>query len=402
MRIGLVNPYSLDVPGGVQAHVVDLADYLIGAGHHVSMLTPAEPDTQLPPYAVNAGSAVPVPYNGSVARLAFGPGVAARVREWVAAGRFDLVHIHEPASPSVSLLALWAASGPIVATFHSAQHRSRSLRLAGPLLQPAMDKISGRIAVSEQAHDTVLRQLGGRCVVIPNGVDTERFACVRERGRPDAADQAPSPTPTVVFLGRFSEPRKGLPVLLRAMPRVLESCPEARLVVAGPGDPDELSAQLPAPVAARCEFTGALTQTEKVALLGRADVYVAPNTGGESFGIILIEAMAAGAPVVAADLPAFREVLQAGRFGELFPVEDATALGDTLTRLLRQPHRRAELAGLGPQRAMRYDWSRVGRQVVAVYDSVRPPGSRVYQQPRPLRRASEGQVGRESRGQARA
>jgi phosphatidylinositol alpha-mannosyltransferase len=393
MRIGLVNPYSLDVPGGVQAHVVDLADHLLGAGHEVSLLTPAEPDSELPPFAVNAGRAVPVPYNGSVARLAFGPVVSARVREWVSGGHFDVVHIHEPASPSVSLLALWAATGPIVATFHSSQHRSRSLRLAGPLLQPAMDKISGRIAVSEQAHDTVLRQLGGQCVVIPNGVDTARFAAVRacEGGNAGGADL--SAGPTMVFLGRFTEPRKGLPVLLKALPKVLESCPGARLVVAGPGDLADLDGPVPASATGRCEFTGALTEREKVELLGRADVYVAPNTGGESFGIILVEAMAAGAPVVAADLPAFREVLDGGRFGELFPVADADALAHTLIRVLRSTARRAELARLGPQRAVRYDWSRVGREVMAVYDSVRPPGSRVTRQPSPLRRPSERRGG---------
>ncbi len=184
MRVGLVNPYSLDVPGGVQAHVVEFAQWLQHAGHEVSLLTPAEPDTVLPAYAVNAGRAVPVRYNGSVARLAFGPAVAARVRTWVDEGQFDVVHIHEPASPSVSLLALWAVSGPIVATFHSAQVKSRSLRLADPMLQPAMDKISGRIAVSRQAQETVSTQLGGECVVIPNGVDVARFWAWANSGPP--------------------------------------------------------------------------------------------------------------------------------------------------------------------------------------------------------------------------
>ncbi|HKJ11795.1 MAG TPA: glycosyltransferase family 4 protein [Ornithinimicrobium sp.] len=404
MRVGLVNPYSLDTPGGVQAHVLDLADYLLGVGHQVSVLTPALSGTGLPAHVQWAGSAVAVPYNGSVARLAFGPAVAARVRDWLDTGDFDIVHLHEPASPSVSLLALWAATGPIVATFHSAQTKSRSLRLAGPLLQPALDKISARIAVSEQAHATVVRQLGGHCVVIPNGVDVGRFRAAatstatwepgrdeveREPGRDEAAERGAVSArsgPTLVFLGRFTEPRKGLPVLLQALPRVLEAVPGARLVVAGPGDPAEVTGRVPGSVAARCDFVGVLSDSEKAALLRRADVYLAPNTGGESFGIILVEAMAAGAPVLAADLPAFREVLDDGRSGELFPVADPDALADALLRLLGSSRRRAELARVGPTRAQRYDWSGVGREVLAVYDSVRPPGGLVRSLASPRRR----------------
>jgi len=400
MRIGLVNPYALDTPGGVQAHVVDLADYLLGAGHEVSLLTPADAEDDLPPYAVCAGRAVAVPYNGSVARLAFGPAVSARVREWLDAGDFDVVHIHEPASPSVSLLALWAASGPIVATFHSSQAKSRSLRLAAPMLQPSLDKISGRIAVSAQAHGTVLRQLGGQCVIVPNGVDVARFSAPDGEAGSEAARSAHASghaaeladverPATIVFLGRFTEPRKGLPVLLQALPRVLDRMPGVRLVVAGPGDRNEVMDRVPAWVAARCEFTGALTEVEKVALLRRADVYIAPNTGGESFGIILVEAMAAAAPVLAADLPAFREVLDGGRAGELFAVADPAGLADALVGLLGDHRRRAELARLGPARAQRYDWSRVGREVLAVYDSVRPPGGQVHRRPSSLRRLSD-------------
>lgn len=394
MRVGLVNPYALDTPGGVQAHVVDLAEYLMGAGHEVSLLTPADTEDSLPPYAVWAGRAVPVPYNGSVARVAFGPAVSHRARQWLDQGRFDVVHLHEPASPSVSLLALRAACGPIVATFHSSQEKSRSLRLAGPMLQRSLEKISGRIAVSAQAHDTVVRDLGGSCVVIPNGVNVDRFAGSPSRrsggdeGAEPAVAGAQSST-TLVFLGRFTEPRKGLSVLLKALPRVLDEVPGARLVVAGPGDRAQVRQRLPERVAARCEFTGPLTEPEKTALLRRADVYLAPNTGGESFGIILVEAMAAGAPVLAADLPAFREVLDDGRAGELFPVADPVGLADALVRLLGHRGRRDELARRGPAQARRYDWSRVGREVLDVYDSVRVPGTVVRRMGSPVRRAAK-------------
>lgn len=388
MRVGLVNPYSLDVPGGVQSHALELADYLINDGHDVSLLTPAEADTELPHYAVNAGRAVPVRYNGSVARLAFGPAVAARVRTWVDHGNFDVVHIHEPASPSTSLLALWAVDGPIVATFHSSQLKSRSLRVAAPMLQPALDKISGRIAVSSRAKATVSSQLGGECVVIPNGVNVARFAAARSI-RTDAGSTTES-GPRIVFLGRIGEPRKGLDVLLSAAPEILRVHPTARFLIAGPGEAREFTKRLPADVAPACEFLGSVSENDKVALLASADVYVAPNLGGESFGIILVEAMAAGAPVVASDLVAFTEVLDGGRTGVLFERGKPGALAHAILTLLASPEQCARLRAAGPRRAQRFDWSRVGREVLAVYDSVRPAGSSVQRHRSSLRRTWRG------------
>ncbi len=176
VKIGIVCPYSWDVPGGVQFHIRDLAEHLIRLGHDVSVLAPADDDKPLPPYVVSAGRAVPVPYNGSVARLNFGFLSAARVRRWLQNGAFDVIHIHEPASPSLGLLSCWAAQGPIVATFHTSNPRSRAMIAAYPILQPALEKISARIAVSEYARRTLVEHLGGDAVVIPNGVDVDFFA----------------------------------------------------------------------------------------------------------------------------------------------------------------------------------------------------------------------------------
>ncbi|MCE0487777.1 glycosyltransferase family 4 protein [Ornithinimicrobium sediminis] len=384
MRVGLVSPYSFDVHGGVQIHVRELAEHLIGVGHQVSVLAPAESTTRLPEYVVSAGGAVPVRYNGSVARLAFGPNVAARVRDWVEHGSFDVVHIHEPASPSVSLLALWAMAGPVVATFHSSQIKSRTLRLAGPMLQPGLDKISARIAVSEEARRTVLEQLGGDCVVIPNGVDTSRFAgaAVMRAGRGVRTGSGP----TMLFLGRVEEPRKGLSVLLRAMPRILADCPGARLVVAGPGDAAEVLEDQPAEVRAACVLVGAVDERDKVGLMADCDLYIAPNTGGESFGIILVEALSAGAPVVASDLVAFEAVLKGEEHGALFPVGDVDALGARVVSLWHDPERRRLLQECGPVRAADFDWGRVVPHIEAVYDSVRAHGSSVGRHVPVLRR----------------
>lgn len=362
MRIGIVCPYSWDVPGGVQFHVRDLAEYFLRLGHHVSVLAPADDDTPLPPYVVSAGRAVPVPYNGSVARLNFGFLSAARVRRWLHEGAFDVVHIHEPTSPSLGLLTCWAASGPIVATFHTSNPRSRAMIAAYAILQAALEKISARIAVSEYARRTLVEHLGGDAVVIPNGVDVDFFA--KAEPRPEWQGG------TIGFIGRIDEPRKGLPVLMRALPRILAARPETRLLVAGRGDEDAAVADLPEELRPRVEFLGMISDQDKARLLRSVDLYVAPNTGGESFGIILVEAMSAGAPVLASDLDAFVQVLDQGEAGEVFANEDADALAEAAVRLLGDPARLAELRARGSAHVRRFDWSTVGADILSVYETV--------------------------------
>ncbi|MBM4790583.1 glycosyltransferase family 4 protein [Streptomyces sioyaensis] len=362
MKIGIVCPYAWDVPGGVQFHIRDLADHLIRLGHEVSVLAPADDDTPLPPYVVSAGRAVPVPYNGSVARLNFGLLSAARVRRWLQHGAFDVIHIHEPASPSLGLLTCWAAQGPIVATFHTSNPRSRAMIAAYPILQPALEKIRARIAVSEYARRTLVEHLGGDAVVIPNGVDVDFFA--------SAEPKAEWQGRTIGFIGRIDEPRKGLPVLMKALPAILAEVPDARLLVAGRGDEEEAVAALPAEMRSRVEFLGMVSDEDKARLLRSVDVYVAPNTGGESFGIILVEAMSAGAPVLASDLDAFAQVLDQGEAGELFANEDADALAAAAVRLLGDPARLTELRERGSRHVRRFDWSTVGADILAVYETV--------------------------------
>ncbi|PBC81325.1 MULTISPECIES: glycosyltransferase family 4 protein [unclassified Streptomyces] len=362
MKIGIVCPYAWDVPGGVQFHIRDLAEHLIRLGHEVSVLAPADDETPLPPYVVSAGRAVPVPYNGSVARLNFGFLSAARVRRWLQHGAFDVIHIHEPASPSLGLLACWAAQGPIVATFHTSNPRSRAMIAAYPILQPALEKISARIAVSEYARRTLVEHLGGDAVVIPNGVDVGFFGSAEAKAEWQGR--------TIGFIGRIDEPRKGLPVLMKALPAILAEVPDARLLVAGRGDEEEAVAALPAEMRSRVEFLGMVSDEDKARLLRSVDLYVAPNTGGESFGIILVEAMSAGAPVLASDLDAFAQVLDQGEAGALFTNEDADALAAAAVRLLGDPARLAELRERGTRHVRRFDWSTVGADILAVYETV--------------------------------
>jgi phosphatidyl-myo-inositol alpha-mannosyltransferase len=371
VRIGLVCPYTWDVPGGVQEHVRGLADALIGLGHHVSVIAPAEDEPVEPSYVVAAGRAVPVPYNGSVARLAFGFLSASRVRRWLKEGDFDVVHVHEPAAPSLSLLACWSADGPLVATVHTAMPRSRALHVAQPILATALEKISGRIAVSEAARTTLVEHLGGDAVLIPNGVAVQRFE------KADPLPGWPGEGGAIGFLGRIDEPRKGLSILLEAFRVLAADRPGLRLLVAGRGDAQEALEQLPAALRDRVVMLGQVSDEDKVRVYHSVDVFCAPNTGGESFGIVLAEAMAAGAPIVASDLDAFRRVLRGGRAGELFENGSSASLAAAAARMLDDPARRATLAAAARVAVREYDWPVVARDVLRVYEAVVPAAGRV-------------------------
>jgi phosphatidylinositol alpha-mannosyltransferase len=364
LRVGLVCPYSWDIPGGVQAHVRDLAETLIGLGHVVSVLAPGDEDMPLPPYVHTAGRTLPVRYNGSVARLQFGPLAAARVRRWLREGRFDVLHVHEPTTLSLSLLACMLARGPIVATYHTAMVRSGLLAAAHSVLQPFTEKIGGRIAVSAAARQVQVEHLGGDAVEIPNGVAVSHYAdAVPLPGYPREGG-------TVGFVGRYDEQRKGMPVLVEALAALAPDRPGLRLVVAGRGDADDFTAGLPPALAGRVDLLGMVSEAEKASMLRSVDLYCAPNLGGESFGIILLEAMAARAPIVASDLDAFRRVLDDGRAGVLVPTGDPAALAAGIGALLDDPDRRAELAAIGARTVQPYDWPVVAGQVLAVYETV--------------------------------
>ncbi len=376
MRVGLVCPYTWDVPGGVQEHIMNLAEALIDLGHQVSVISPADDDTPLPSYVVPAGRAVPVPYNGSVARLAFGFLSASRVKRWLKEGGFDVLHVHEPAAPSLSLLACWVADGPIVATVHTAIPRSRAMHAAEPILQSALEKISGRIAVSEAARTTLVEHFGGDAVLIPNGVPVQKFE------KADPLPGWPGPGGALGFLGRMDEPRKGFAILLRAFEMLAAERPGLRLLVAGHGDAHEALARAPAALRDRIVVLGQVSDADKVRVYHSVDVFCAPNTGGESFGIVLAEAMAAGAPIVASDLDAFRQVLRRGEAGELFPTGNAAELAAAARRLLDQPELRAGLSAAASAAVRAYDWPIVARDVVRVYEAVVPAAGPVAVLPR--------------------
>lgn len=371
MRVGIVCPYDWSAPGGVQVHIRDLAVALQRLGHEVSVLTPADDETDLPPYVVSTGGAVSVAYNGSRAKVAVGPISTRRVRRWIREGGFDVLHIHEPLAPSLSILSCWAARGPMVATWHSSMARSRVLAAGFSIGQTALEKVSARIAVSEAARQTLVEHMGGDAVLIPNGVDCSLF------GEGEPLDGWPGDGGSLFFIGRIDEPRKGLQVLLAAMPEIIAARPGVRLLVAGPGDIDDIRGDLPPEVDERITFLGLVSEETKARAFLSADVYVAPNTGGESFGIVLLEAMASGTPVLASDLEAFRRVIDDGRAGALFANEDPADLARAAIALLDDSAERARLRAEGFLRAREFDWETVAKRIVEVYESVTVTGEKV-------------------------
>jgi phosphatidylinositol alpha-mannosyltransferase len=360
LKIGIVCPYSWDTPGGVQNHIRDLAEFLIESGHDVSVLAPVIHESNLPEYVVNAGKPISIPYNGAVARVLFGPVAFARVRQWISQGEFDLLHLHEPAIPSISLLACWAADGPMVGTFHAAAKRQKIIFAIGPILEPAIEKLSARIAVSEAARLTLTDHLDTDAVIIPNGIYANRYT--------DGKTIEKWSGNTIGFIGRFEEPRKGLSVLVDALPMISRFAPDVKIFVAGPGDPAEVIEGIDPQLRQRFEFLGKITESEKADFMSSVAVYVAPNTGGESFGIILAEALAGGACVVASDIPAFDDLLGHGEFGALFESESSTELAKVVIDLLRDETKRKELSARGKERSKKFDWTVVAQQIYSVYE----------------------------------
>jgi phosphatidyl-myo-inositol alpha-mannosyltransferase len=368
-RIGIVCPYGWDTPGGVQSHIRDLAEYLIRQGHYVSVLAPAIEDEGLPEYVISAGRPIAVPYNGAVARVLFGPIAFSRVRQWLANGKFDVIHLHEPAIPSISLLACWAAEGPMVGTFHAASKRQKVTFAVAPFLEPVIEKLGARIAVSEAARETLTEHLDTDAIVVPNGIYASRYR--------DGAFDSRWTGNTIGFIGRFEEPRKGLDILVAALPAIVLAVPDIKVFIAGPGDSDSALKNIDPVLRERLTFLGRISENDKADFLASVGLYIAPNTGGESFGIILAEALAAGASVVASDIPAFDSLLGHGKYGTLFESENPKDLSQKVISLLQDPVGRRSIAERGKLYAQEFDWDVVAEKIYDVYEMAMVGGSGV-------------------------
>jgi phosphatidylinositol alpha-mannosyltransferase len=360
MRIAIVCPYAWDMVGGVQTHVRALSRTLRARDHEVQVIAPTSGshDGAVADGVVTVGRAVGVPANGSVAPVAFGPGAAIGVRRALQEFAPDVVHLHEPLIPSVSLHALRRCEAPAVGTFHAAAESSFGYRAARPVLERAARRLHVRTAVSDAARALISRYFPGEYVLTPNGVETDSFK--------DAEPMNLGAGSHILFFSRI-ERRKGLEVLIQAMTRLRDL--DATLVVAGSGPEERRCRRLAAQLDVRAEFIGRLDQPDVARAYRGADVYCAPGLGGESFGIVLVEAMAAGTPVVCSDLDGFRAV--AGGAAELVPPGEPGPLADALRAVLTDPERARTMSVTGSRLASMYDWNRLVAGVEAVYERAR-------------------------------
>jgi phosphatidylinositol alpha-mannosyltransferase len=354
VRIGLVSPYSLTLPGGVQGQVLGLGRALRAAGHETRVLGPCDgppPEAGVTPL----GASVPLAANGSVAPIA--PDLPCALRTLRALGDegFDVVHLHEPLVPGPCLTALLVADAPLIGTFHAAG-TSASYRWAGRPLGWAAGRLVRRCAVSEEAAALAGRHLGGSYDVLANGIEVERFSTV---------EPWLSEGPTVLFLGRH-EPRKGLAVLVEAMGDLPA---DVRLWVAGDG-PDTARLQALTEGDDRVSWLGRVGEEEKARRLRAADVLCAPSLGGESFGVVLLEAMAAGAAIVASDLAGYATVARADREALLVVPGDARALAVALRRALEDGDRARALVAAGRVRAEELSMARLAERYLERYAAV--------------------------------
>lgn len=358
MRIALICPYAWEDAGGVQVHVRGLGEGLRAHGHEVLVLTPSRKPTP-EPWVMGVGRPLDVPYNASNAPISPWLSTRRRVRAALAAFRPDVVHAHEPLSPSTSMFATLAARAPVVGTFHAGLDRARAYDLAAPLLRRVARRLAVRVAVSERAAATARRRLGGTYEIVPNGIDVRAFATATPR-----TDLGPGRK--LLFVGRLHE-RKGFRTGVEAFAMLASERPDLHLVVAGDGHERSVVAALPDDVRGRVRMLGTVPNRELPPVHRACDLFLAPNHGGESFGVVLLEAMAAGLPVVASDIPGYDEVVTDGLDGLLVAPRDAVALAGALTRVLDDPAVAAALAEAGRARAAAFDWGVVAARLEELY-----------------------------------
>jgi len=352
-------PYDWHAPGGVQEHVRQLAPQLALLGHEVLVIAPGDRPA-VEPWVRIVGSPVAVRFNGSRVPICFGPGVALAVRRALRDFVPDVVHVHEHLSPSVGMLATALADAPVVATFHARYQPSIGslvYHVEALLLWRLSRRVTDGIAVSHAAAATIRPRARIRLQIVPNGIDVDRFSVPRATGRTRK---------TMLFVGRL-EPRKGFDDAVRAFEALARSYPNLDLHVVGTGPAQDAIRRLAPSVRDRVVMLGTLPSENLPDRYAAADLFVAPSTGRESFGVVLLEAMAAGLPIVASDIDGYREVVRHEREGLLVPPSDPAAVAGAVARLIRDDVLARRLGGAGRIRALDYAWTRVAGKIVAVY-----------------------------------
>ena len=366
MKIAMVSPYDFTWPGGVTAHVSQLARALGRFGHEVQVLAPHSPsrEYQDAELFVPLGRSVPLPSGGSIARVSLSWWLYPKVRALLEREKFDIIHLHEPMAPILPLCVLEFSKSVNVGTFHACYARQHLYRVTHPIIKRWQQRLHGNIAVSPAARRYVNNTFPGDYEIIPNGIDYEHFA----------SNVAPLPQYqdgklNILFVGRL-EKRKGLRYLLEAYGKLKWDQPDIRLIVVGPGNPDKESYRIISSQNLQdVEFVGRVSYEDLPRYYASADIFCSPATGAESFGIVLLEAMAAGKPVVASDIEGFRGIVTDGEQGLLVPKKDSDALAGALLLLCQDSELRQRLGGRGNRWAQDFRWELVASRVEDYYNT---------------------------------
>jgi phosphatidylinositol alpha-mannosyltransferase len=369
MKICLVSPYDFAREGGVNQHILWLAENFRAMGHEVKIMAPTSADEAeeedevgqgIPIYHV--GTVMPIKANGSVARITLSLNLSGQVKSILQREQFDVIHLHEPLMPALPLTVLAYSKGLNVGTFHAFSQSNIGYYYARPILRLFWGKLDGKIAVSEPAVEFISQYFKGNYEIIPNGVDLTRF------------EQKAEPLPqyndgklNILFVGRFNERRKGLKFLLRAFNYVKREIPNARLIIVGKGEIKGYRRYLLRNDIQDVIFTGFVPDEELPRYYQSSHVFCAPSTGGESFGIVLLEAMASGLPVVASDIPGYASVLDHGKQGLLVEPRNSESLAMALIHVLADAGMRKKMAEAGKEKAAQYSWQKVSQRVLDFY-----------------------------------
>ena len=364
MKIAQVTPYDFLHPGGVAEHIAHLRTELMALGHEVTVLSPRSKKggLEIGEGHYGIGRTVGIPGNGSRVRLTFDVTLYSAVKELLGLEQFDIIHLHEPLTPVLPYMVLLNSKAVNVATFHAFRESNPWYSAFRPYMSFVLGRLDGRIAVSEVAREFVSQYFEGPYEVIPNGISVERF-----NGTTEPFPWARDGVPRILFVGRFNEQRKGFKYLLKALPLVQQQFPAARLMVVGPGKPEQFSGVIEREHIRGVDFCGHVSKEDLPRYYASADVVCAPSTYGESFGLVLLEAMASGKPVVAANIQGYAGVMQNEREGLLVEPRSPMTLALGIVRLLSNPTLCARLAECGRETAAQYDWPKVARRVVDFY-----------------------------------
>jgi phosphatidylinositol alpha-mannosyltransferase len=365
MKIALVSPYDYYTPGGVSQHMSQLRTEFLRQGHEVVVIAPrsSRGGVHVERGVYGIGRTVSIPANGARARVTFDVTLYANVKELMRRERFDVVHLHEPLVPVLPYMVLLNSQSVNVATFHAFRASNPWYTAFKPYMSFVLSRLDGRIAVSEPAREFVSQYFEGPYDVVPNGIDVQRF---RDRAAP--LPWAGDGTPRILFVGRFDEQRKGFKYLLQAMPLVRQQFRSARLVVIGQGKPERFEGTMARYGVTGIDYVGYVSDDELPRYYASCDLFCAPSIHGESFGIVLLEAMAAGAPVVASDIPGYASVVHHGENGLLVAPKDPLALALALVRLLADRELRRAVTAAGERSVKTYAWPAIATRVLRVYD----------------------------------